>query len=237
MTASSRRKYIICLDTALLVIFLLLLSPRMTGLAIHEVLGFVFFVPLVVHLLISWRWIQNSVRKFFKTATRRSRFNFFLNAILFILAITELVSGSFISQVVLPGLGMKTINDRLWRSVHNETLNYTVLFAGFHVAVNWAWIASVFRKRLNAAQQGSVIFSPKVMTTLLRIIILLFATGIVAFILYGILGKPSLARLYNQNEMERFRPTFGHGIIQFLGEASLIALYVFVARKWLRMRL
>ena len=35
MIASSKKKFVIALDTALLIIFILLLSPRMTGLALH----------------------------------------------------------------------------------------------------------------------------------------------------------------------------------------------------------
>ena len=130
MIASPRRRCIVYLDATLLVIFVLLLSPRMTGLALHEILGLIFFIPIIIHLLIAWPWIQNVTRRFFKTANRRTLFNFFLNAILFILVITELVSGFIISQVVLPNLGINTINDRTWRSVHNLPLNFVVLFTG-----------------------------------------------------------------------------------------------------------
>src|SRR5213078_474613 len=98
MITSPRKRFIICLDTALLIIFILLLSPRMTGLPLHEVLGFIFFIPIIIHLLLAWPWIRAATRKFFKTASRRTRFNFLLNSILFILMITELVSGFMISQ-------------------------------------------------------------------------------------------------------------------------------------------
>ena len=236
MIASSRRKFIIGLDTALLVIFILLLSPRLTGLALHEILGLIFFIPIIVHLLIAWPWIQNSTRKFFKTATRRTRFNFFLNTILFILVITELISGFFISQVVLPDLGLNTINDRSWRTLHNGTLNFTVLFLGLHVAVNWSWIVSAFKRRFSKPQSNKR-FSPGIITAAFRICIVIIAAGIVASVLYGILGQPSGERLYVQNEIARFKPTLGHGIVQILGETLLIALYVLVARKWLRIKL
>jgi uncharacterized protein DUF4405 len=237
MISSSRRKFIIGLDTALLIIFILLLSPRLTGLALHEILGLMFFIPIMVHLLIAWPWIQNSTKKFFKTVSSRNAFNFFLNSILFILVITELVSGFFISQVVLPKLGIKTINDRAWRALHNSALNFTVLFAGFHVAVNWGWIVSVFRKRFSSERQGNRAFSPKIITIVFRICILTVAACIVASVLYSILGQPSVDRSYAQDEIARFKPGFGHGIVQILGETFLIALYAFIARKWLRIRL
>ena len=236
MTAASRRILIICLDTALLIIFLLLLSPRMTGLALHEALGIIFFMLLIIHLLISWAWILKSVKKFFKVA-RRAQINFILNGILFILAITAIASGFFISQVALPAFGIKTINDRAWRLAHNLPLNFTVLFVALHIAINWKWIASVFRKRLKMTRQANRMVPVKIMTIVLRTSVLLCAMGIVALALYMIIGDPSLKRLNNQNEIARFTPTLGAGVRQFVGETLIIALYAFVARKWLRVKL
>lgn len=237
MIASPRRRFVVYLDTTLLIIFILLLSPRMTGLALHEVLGIIFFIPIIIHLLIAWPWIQNTTRKFFKTATRRTRFNFFLNTILFILLITELVSGFIISQVVLPNLGMNTINDRSWRSVHNMPLNFVVLFAGLHIAINWRWIVAAFKKRSTHQKQSRELFSFRFMSILMRICILILATSLVAFVLYSLIGEPSITRLYSQNEIARFRPSIGHGMVQFFGEAFLLAIVAFTARKWLRIRL
>ena len=237
MIASPRRRLIVFLDTTLLIIFIMLLSPRMTGLPLHEVLGFVFFIPVIIHLLIAWPWIQNSTRKFFKAATIRTRFNFFLNTILFILVITELVSGFIISQVVLPGLGINTINDRSWRSAHNLPLNFVLLFTGFHIAINWRWIVAAFKRRSIHSKQSKELFSARFIPLLLRIGILLLATGLVSFGLYKIIGKPSITRLYNHNEIVRFTPSLVHGAVQLLGETILLVIVAFVARKWLRIRL
>jgi hypothetical protein len=233
----SRRRFIICLDTALLIIFILLLSPRMTGLALHEVLGFIFFIPIVIHLLLAWPWIEAATRKFFKTANKRTRFNFFLNAILFILVITELVSGFIISQVVLPNLGINTINDRAWRSLHNLPLNFVVLFTGFHIAINWGWIVAAFKKRINISKQSQGVFSLRRILLLMRTGILILAAGLIALVLYCIIGKPSITRLYNHNEIARFNPDLAHGVVQLMGETLLLAIIVFIARKWLRIRL
>ena len=237
MIASPRRRFIIYLDSILLIIFILLLSPRMTGLALHEVLGLIFFIPIIIHLLIAWPWIQNTTRKFFQTASRRTRLNFFLNSILFILVITELVSGFIISQVALPNLGINTINDRSWRSVHNLPLNFVVLFTGLHIAINWEWIVAAFKKRLSNPKQSKGVFSVGLTSIFMRIAILILAAGLVALVLYSIIGEPSLARLYSQNEIARFKPSLDHGLIQLLGEAFLLAIVAFIARKWLHIRL
>ena len=237
MIASTRKKLIIWLDTTLLIIFLLLLSPRLTGLALHEILGLIFFVPVLIHLLLAWTWIQNTVKRFFSTTSKRTRFNFFLNAILFILVIIELVSGTFISQVVLPGFGIKTINDSAWRAMHNVPLNFTALFLALHVALNWGWIVSIFKKQLNVSKQTGKRVSSKNATILSRMGIIIFAAALIAFAVYGMLGKPSVTRLQNRNEIARFSPTLDHGMIQFFGEAFLIAIVAFIARKWLRVKL
>ena len=71
----------------------------------------------------------------------------------------------------------------------------------------------------------------------MRIGILILAAGLISIMLYSIPGKPSLTRLHSQNEIARFYPTPGHGLVQFFGEAFLIAIVAFIARKWLRIRL
>ncbi len=235
MTASSRRKFIICLDTILLIVFLLLLAPRLTGLPLHEWLGFIFLIILILHLLLAWTWIQNATKNFFRTANKRTKVNFFLNAALFLLSVSELFSGFLISQVLLPDFGIKTINDSSWRALHNIPLNFIVLFAGLHIAINWSWIVAVFKKR--QTKQDSNVKSPAIATILFRIAILIFSAAVIALILFSILGRPSFDRLLNQDEIARFSPSFRHGAIQLFGEALLVAFYAFLARKLLRVRL
>jgi hypothetical protein len=148
-----------------------------------------------------------------------------------------LVSGFIISEVVLPKLGISTINDRSWRSAHNLPLNFLVLFVGLHIAINWGWIIAAFKRRADNSKQSQKVFYPGFMVTLMRIGILVLVTSLVALLLYFIIGEPSPARLYTQNEVSRFDPTFSHGIGQLSGETFMIFLVAFIARKWLRIRL
>lgn len=68
------------------------------------------------------------------------------------------------------------------------------------------------------------------------LLILIVATAIAAAP-YLSLGPPTRARLYPQNELARFVPTLGHGIVQLAGEAFLLLLVAYVGRRWLRLRL
>lgn len=136
-TFRSRNAFAIFVDILLLVTLLLLFSPRLTGLSVHEWLGISLGGTLIVHLLLSWSWINLSTRRVTSGRNRRARINYMLNWLLFILVVIELTSGIAISQVFLPSIGVVTIDDRSWRALHNQTLNWTLLVLGFHVAMNW----------------------------------------------------------------------------------------------------
>jgi len=209
----------------------------MTGLALHEILGVIFFIPIIIHLLIAWRWIRNSVKYFFNKNRRRTSVNFCLNSILFVLVVIEIISGLAISQVALPYVGIKAIDDSTWESLHNNTLNFTTLFVGLHIALNWDWIISIFKKRLQASGKNYTKLAPNYLNIVLRISVITLAAGIIALILYYLLGRPSVSRLDTQDKIARFSPTVVHGIIQFVGESFLISIVVYVARKWFRVKL
>ena len=82
-------------------------------------------------------WISASTARFATQARGRARVNYILNWLLFVLVVIEVTSGVAISAVALPALGVRTINDRSWRALHNMTLNWTLLAVGLHIAMNW----------------------------------------------------------------------------------------------------
>jgi hypothetical protein len=107
-----------------------------------------FCLPLLVHLTLSWSWISAGSARFGRGADTRARTNYVLNWILFILVTVEITSGVAISQVALPSIGVPTINDREWRALHNQALNWTLLLVGLHVAMNWKPLAAGVRRYL-----------------------------------------------------------------------------------------
>lgn len=143
-----RNAVAIYIDLALLVALVLLFSPRLTGLPVHEWLGMAFCLPLLLHLVLSWSWISAGTARFIRGSNARARTNYVLNWILFILVSIEVASGIAISQVALPSIGVPTINDREWRALHNQALNWTLLLVGLHVAMNWQPLAAGVRRYL-----------------------------------------------------------------------------------------
>ena len=69
--------------------------------------------------------------------------NLALNTALFIAMAVVIVSGLVISQVALPALGVATIDDRTWRSTHNNWTDVVLVLVCAHVAMNWRWIMKV----------------------------------------------------------------------------------------------
>lgn len=141
-----RHRTAIYLDVVLLLAFLTLLSPRLTGLPVHEWLGLTLLLFVVVHLLLSWRWIAAGTKGVVTKSSRRSRVNYALNWLLFALIVLEIASGVAISAVALPFLGITTINDRAWRALHNQALNFTHIAVGLHVAMNWKPLLAGIRR-------------------------------------------------------------------------------------------
>ena len=51
-------------DLLILIVFLVLFDPHVTGVAIHEWLGIAFGAALITHLLLHWKWLVGSARRF-----------------------------------------------------------------------------------------------------------------------------------------------------------------------------
>jgi hypothetical protein len=73
-----RTTFLLWFDSLLLVLFLLAMTPGLTGLAIHEIAGVVFAIFFVVHILLSWQWIKASARKLLAKGAWRIRVNYSL---------------------------------------------------------------------------------------------------------------------------------------------------------------
>ena len=71
-----------------------------------------------------------------------------------------------------------------------------------------------------------------------RAAVIVLAAFAIAGIAFVWLGPPALAREYHvKNEVARFAPTVGHGLLQFGGETFLLVLVAYSGRRWLRIRL
>lgn len=128
------------LDAASFLAFLILTTPRFTGMAIHEWLGVALGAALITHVLLHWNWLVSVTRRFFGAATWRARTNYLLNALLFVCFTVTLFTGMMISTVALPLFGLQPGHDRLWAQFHRLGSDACVILIGLHLGLHWNWI-------------------------------------------------------------------------------------------------
>jgi Domain of unknown function (DUF4405) len=227
-----------CLDLFLLLTFIVLVSPKLSGIPVHEWLGILIGLPVLFHLLYSWSWITNNGKRLLK-ADGRTRVNFFLNIVLFILIAIQIVSGVVISMVILPVIGIRTIDDYAWRTLHNMTSTWLLYVVGLHLSINWKWIYNTGRRFWNNLSLNKSIagLGKSLINIVWRSFLIFLAFGIVAAASFAFLGRPTRARIYVENAFVRFSPTIGHGLFQFLGESMILGITVYIGYRWLRMHL
>jgi hypothetical protein len=233
-----RRKLMLLVDYLLLILIILLNSPLFTSLQLHEFLGIFLMLPFFIHLLLSWKWIAHCIRYFFLQQNLRNKINVLLNSILFVLCILAFASGFIISQYVLPGIGISTINDWKWRALHNQASVGIVFVASIHIAINWLRIVSYFKKSIAGKLKKEVVFSS---TTLIpamrRNLWMLIVAFIIVMITLSILGQPSKDRLYTNNDIIRLQQNFTSGSIQLIGMVITVVILVLLVRQFMKIRL
>lgn len=148
-----RMSFLFWFDTSLLLLFLLIMTPRLTGLAIHEIAGVVFVIFFLLHILLSWQWIKAAARKLVTKGAWRMRVNSSLNGLLFAFTCIAIVAGLVISQVVLPALRIPSVNDSVWHFLHNRMASWVRICIGLHIAMNWQWIVAAVRRQA-ASRRG-----------------------------------------------------------------------------------
>jgi hypothetical protein len=133
------------LDSLLFLSFLLVSAPQATGLTVHEWISFAFLPVLIVHLLLSWEWIVGVSASFFRRLRAETRFNYVLDALLFVVMTIAFGSGVAISDAALPALGLAGKVDPFWLPVHKLTSTLLFPLLGVHLAMHAHWIVKAAR--------------------------------------------------------------------------------------------
>jgi hypothetical protein len=162
---STSTKTNLILDIIIFFAFLVIMSPALTGLPIHEWLSLAFVVTIILHLLFHWSWLVAVTKHFFKKIFHQSRLNYVINAFFFLAMTAAMLSGILISRSILDFLGIRLNNiSREWESIHRLTANWSLMLLGVHFALHFKWVlthldryllkpfAGIFRRKELAAQ-------------------------------------------------------------------------------------
>lgn len=146
----NRSSLLLGLDILMLLLTCMLQGLSLTGLSVHEWLGFVLCPLVLLHVVLQWQWFVTQFRRILKPGAGRARVNTILNLLLFILMAAVLISGILISNQVAPLVGEHLGRPRVWSEIHGW-LNFSLIVAvGLHVAINWDWIIGAMRRRAPA---------------------------------------------------------------------------------------
>ena len=158
---------------------------------------------------------------------------------LFVFVVLEIVSGLIISQVLVPAIGIKTINDGAWRGLHKQVSVGIVILISLHISLNWRRMVSYFRKKnsssiiKNKRQSNSLILKKQA----IRFSLIIFAAIIITSLGYLVLGAPVMSRLYAENEIAKFRLNPLSGTVQVIGSIISIFILAYISWRWLIVRL
>lgn len=84
---------------------------------------------------------------------------------------------------------------------------------------------------------SSVRFAPSAAHAIRRVTVIVAASALVSLVLLAAVGWPSAARARPDREGGPYGPTPGFGLVQLLGQTALLGAGVYVARRWLKVRL
>lgn len=128
------------LDLAMFGALLAAYNPGWTGLAWHEWISVAAIVPLLYHVVINWDKVLRVMTTFAEKLWHGSRLDLVVDSALFILAVTAMVSGLMISQVVAPVLGVHITPTAIWVSVHAWSADLSIILLLVHAVLHWRWI-------------------------------------------------------------------------------------------------
>jgi hypothetical protein len=139
------------LDVAMLLLVCVLEAVALTGLNLHEWLGFVLCPLVLLHVVINWSWCVAQVRRIRSAGKSRIGWNAWLNLSLLIMMSAVLVSGILVSTQVTSILGEPFGRVRLWSTIHGGFNIILLGLVGLHLALNWDWLRAAMKRRSRQA--------------------------------------------------------------------------------------
>lgn len=158
----------IVVDIILTGMFLVLMGYPATSLHIHEILGLLFFVVTMVHLILGAKWFKNVLfRLFSRKQTYMTYVKSFTSIVLVVNFIMMGLSGIFINRTILPNLF--AVEHSLWTYLHRVSTYGGLILIAIHMGMYWNVVMGFFRRILKLQAVN------KLRTVVLRILALIIA--------------------------------------------------------------
>jgi hypothetical protein len=146
----------VLLDGVFLIVFLIIYEEHATGITIHEWGALALAIVAVVHILLHWSWIVAFGKRFFQNIRGDIRFNYVLNALLFLAFTAVTFSGLMMSEAVLPAIGIRLGENGFWHWLHSLTADISLGLVALHIALHWKWIFSTVKRLVKGSSAPKV---------------------------------------------------------------------------------
>ncbi len=146
--SSARRKYWV--DLGLFAAWMLAAVPGATGVPVHEWLATGIVVVLLTHVVMHWSWLARHLPRL--RMRPRNQVYRLLDAAMWVLATTVMLSGFVISEAVLPALGIEVSQTTLWMRVHALASLLLLVVLASHLLSHWDWIVTQTRAVLRGSR-------------------------------------------------------------------------------------
>lgn len=141
----AKKRNALVVNLIVLVVYLVVANPALTGISVHEWLGIAAFVVFVAHAAQHGDWVAETARTAFARPSLGRTGHFVLDALIVVAFMTCTVSGVLVSGAVLPALGLYADGFFFWDPLHAASAKVLLALLVVHVVAHWRWIAGLFR--------------------------------------------------------------------------------------------
>lgn len=146
---NKKLKHYWILDATLGAGFLLAFLLDTTGLAVHQWLGILVGAAALVHLLLHFKWLQVTAKKFASMETSRSRWYLILDGFLGLVFLGIIITGLVISTWT--NLPLK--NYQAWLAVHITVSIEALVMLAVKLVLHRQWIVTTARRMFSPARK------------------------------------------------------------------------------------
>lgn len=177
------------LDGALTILLIASMLAQLTGVIAHEIIGVVFLLAVVAHIVNSFWWMKTVSRLVENAQVKGGQLALFVVAVLLGVAVAVLaVSSVPISRLLYQvGLAPKVMSS-MWLAVHEASAFLLCILAVVHLAMHWASILKHLNIPFDPSKRKAIGLGVKVVS----------CAGIVAL---GIVGFNSLEMFTGAGEV------------------------------------
>ena len=135
----------ILIDILMTIIFICLTKIKITGMHMHEVVGIIVTLLVIIHLALNFSWVKAITLKIFdKNLNYKIRITYCINVLLAILVCIIFISGILVSVTILTNIS--TANRGTWAFIHRKAALITFILIIVHALLNIKMIKSHCKK-------------------------------------------------------------------------------------------